>query len=215
LILNDASHRRVALSCHYGQYVDFVGFLNKCRFAGHSLRTFLTSAPCSQFHKNEISYEKIVHCARSQMTHRAGCVADVFRHAYKSLILLNIFQIKNWHAGCNTSLIPGRSELPQPNKSEEPRMTRQRAAQVRISPLHIQQGLFGVLALLITLIACQQYLSWENSQRPEPLISMQHATQVHFSAVSSNHTETTSMRMMDVDQVQPQDQMPREERWVF
>ena len=94
-------------------------------------------------------------------------------------------------------------------------MTRQRAAQVRISPLHIQQGLFGVLALLITLIACQQYLSWENSQRSEPLISMQHATQVHFSAVSSNHTETTSMRMMDVDQVQPQDQMPREERWVF
>jgi len=43
-------------------------------------------------------------------------------------------------------------------------MTRQRAAQVRISPLHIQQGLFGVLALLITLIACQQYLSWENSR---------------------------------------------------
>ncbi|WLH35760.1 hypothetical protein PSH79_00245 [Pseudomonas sp. FP2196] len=94
-------------------------------------------------------------------------------------------------------------------------MTRQRAAQVRISPLHIQQGLFGVLALLITLIACQQYLSWENSQKAEPLISMQHHTQMHFSAVSNSQAESASMRMMDVDQAQPLDQMPREERWVF
>jgi hypothetical protein len=95
-------------------------------------------------------------------------------------------------------------------------MTRQRAAQVRISPLHIQQALFGVLALLITLIACQQYLRWENSQQPEaPLISMQHATQSHFSAVRSSQAESASMRMMDVDQPQPLDQMPREERWVF
>jgi hypothetical protein len=94
-------------------------------------------------------------------------------------------------------------------------MTRQRAAQVRISPLHIQQGLFGVLALLITLVACQQYLRWENSQRVEPLISIQHSTQTHFSAVSSSQAESASMRMMDVDQAQPLDQLPREERWVF
>ncbi|WP_460369062.1 hypothetical protein ACOYXF_24420 [Pseudomonas sp. Tul1A2] len=108
LILNDASHRRVALSCLYSQVIGFVDFLNHHRFAGHSLRTFLTSAPRSQFHKIEISYEKIVHCARSQMTHRAGCVADVFHPAYKPLILLNIFQLKNWHAGCNNSLSPGQ-----------------------------------------------------------------------------------------------------------
>jgi len=149
------------------------------------------------------------------MPHRAGCVADDFLRANNLLILLNIFQIKNWHAGCNTSFSPGRFELPQPNKSEEPRMTRQRAAQVRISPLHIQQGLFGVLALLITLIACQQYLRWENSQQVEPLISIQHSTQKHFSAVSSSQAESASMRMMDVDQAQPLDQLPREERWVF
>ncbi|MBV4472604.1 hypothetical protein N8H74_03300 [Pseudomonas sp. B2M1-30] len=94
-------------------------------------------------------------------------------------------------------------------------MTRQRAAQLSISPLHIQQGLFGVLALLITLIACQQYLRWEQSQQPEPLISIQHKTQTHFSAVSSSQTETTSMRMLDVDQPQPLGEMPRQERWVF
>ena len=95
-------------------------------------------------------------------------------------------------------------------------MTRQRAAHMRLSPLHIQQGLFVVLALLITLIACQQYLRWENSQQPEaPLVSMQHATQSHFSAVSSTQDERATMRMMEVDQAQPLDQLPREERWVF
>jgi len=95
-------------------------------------------------------------------------------------------------------------------------MTRQRAAQMRISPLHIQQGLFAVLALLITLIACQQYLRWEHSQQPEaPLVSMQHATQSHFRAVSSSQDERVSMRMVDVDQALPLDQLPRQERWVF
>lgn len=94
-------------------------------------------------------------------------------------------------------------------------MTRPTATQVRISPLQIQQGLFGVLALLITLIVCQQYMSWENSRKPEPLISMQHSTQKHFSAVSSSQAENASMHMIDVDQAQPLDQLPREERWVF
>jgi hypothetical protein len=95
-------------------------------------------------------------------------------------------------------------------------MTRQRAAQVRISPLHVQQTLFGVLALLVTLIACQQYLRWENSQQPEaPLISMQHATQSHFSAVGNGPDESQPMHMITVDQAQPLDEMPREERWVF
>ncbi|HWH88813.1 MAG TPA: hypothetical protein VNV36_18855 [Pseudomonas sp.] len=94
-------------------------------------------------------------------------------------------------------------------------MTRPIAAQVRISPLQIQQGLFGVLALLITLIVCQQYLSWENSRKPEPLISMQHSTQKHFSAVSNSQVESASMRMIDVDQEQPLDQLPQQERWIF
>ncbi|WP_458725873.1 hypothetical protein [Pseudomonas mandelii] len=95
-------------------------------------------------------------------------------------------------------------------------MNRQRVAQLRISPLHIQQGLFGVLALLITLIAGQQFLLWEQSQQPEaPHLSIQRATQTHFSAVSSSQADLAPMRMMDVDQAQPVDEMPRQERWVF
>lgn len=95
-------------------------------------------------------------------------------------------------------------------------MNRQRAAQLRISPLHIQQGLFALLALLITLIAGQQFLLWEQSQQPEvPHVSIHPATQTHFRAVSSNQADLAPMRMMDVDQAQPADQMPRQEHWVF
>ena len=95
-------------------------------------------------------------------------------------------------------------------------MSRQRAAQLRISPLHIQQGLFAVLALLITLIGGQQFQRWEQSQQQEvPRVPIQHPTQTHFSAVSSTAVDSAPMRMMDVDQAQPADEMPRQERWVF
>ncbi|CAN7152646.1 hypothetical protein [Pseudomonas sp. GL-B-26] len=95
-------------------------------------------------------------------------------------------------------------------------MSRQRAAQLRISPLHIQQGLLAVLALLITLIAGQQFQRWEQNQQQEaPRLSIQHPTQTHFSAASSNLADSPPMRMMDVDQAQPADETPRQERWVF
>ncbi|WP_447787785.1 MULTISPECIES: hypothetical protein [Pseudomonas] len=94
-------------------------------------------------------------------------------------------------------------------------MNRQGAAQFRISPLLVQQGLFVLLALLITLIGGQQYLRWEQSQQPEtPHLSIPHTPQTHFSAVSSSLADNDSMRMMDVDQAQPVDEMPQE-RWVF
>ncbi|VVM90296.1 hypothetical protein PS662_02792 [Pseudomonas fluorescens] len=95
-------------------------------------------------------------------------------------------------------------------------MSRQRAAQLRISPLHIQQGLFAVLALLITLIGGQQFQRWEQGQQQEaPRVPIQHPTQTHFSAVSSSFVDSAPMRMMDVDQAQPADELPRQERWVF
>jgi hypothetical protein len=95
-------------------------------------------------------------------------------------------------------------------------MNCQRAAQLRFSPLHLQQGLFAVLALLITLIAGQQFLRWEQNQHQEASrVSFQHPTQTHFSAASSGMSDNTSIRMMDVDQARPDDEMPRQERWVF
>ncbi|CAI8714063.1 hypothetical protein EMIT0215P_110072 [Pseudomonas serboccidentalis] len=63
-ILNDAGHSRVALSRPHSQSIDFVGVLHTHRFTGACLRPFLTSAARSQFNKNEISYEIIMHFAR-------------------------------------------------------------------------------------------------------------------------------------------------------
>ena len=95
-------------------------------------------------------------------------------------------------------------------------MNRQRAAQLRLSPLHIQQGLFCVFALLVTLIAGQQFLRWEqDQQQAAPRVSFQHPIQTHFSAAGSGMNDTAAMRMMDVDQAQPVTEMPRHERWVF
>lgn len=95
-------------------------------------------------------------------------------------------------------------------------MNRQGAARLRISPLHVQQGLFALLALLITLIGGQQFLRWEQSQQPEPVhLSTPHAPQTQFGALGDNLTESASMRMMDVDQIRPVDETPAQERWVF
>ncbi|WP_085723470.1 hypothetical protein [Pseudomonas sp. R37(2017)] len=95
-------------------------------------------------------------------------------------------------------------------------MNRQRVAELHLSPVPVQQGLFAVLALLITLIGGQQFLRWEQSQPPEvlrPVIS--HPTQTHFSAVSSSQANSTPMRMMDVDQAGPVGEVRHQERWVF
>jgi hypothetical protein len=95
-------------------------------------------------------------------------------------------------------------------------MNRQRAAHLHLSPVHIQQGLFAVLALLLTLIGGQQFLRWEQSQQPQaPHLSIQHPTQTHFSAVGSLQPDSTPMRMMDVDQAGPADEIRHQERWVF
>ncbi|WP_413793439.1 MULTISPECIES: hypothetical protein [unclassified Pseudomonas] len=90
------------------------------------------------------------------------------------------------------------------------------AAQFRLSSLHIQQGLWAAVALLVTLVIGQQWLLWHERQQPEaPQVSIQRAPQTHFSAVSSLQEAAASMRMMDVDQAQSVADLPREERWVF
>ena len=95
-------------------------------------------------------------------------------------------------------------------------MNRQRAAHLHLSPVDIQQGLFAVLALLLTLIGGQQFLRWEQSQQPQaPQLSIQHPTQTHFSAVGSLQTDSPPMRMIDVDQAGSAGEIRHQERWVF
>ncbi|WP_223544889.1 hypothetical protein [Pseudomonas sp. A-B-19] len=95
-------------------------------------------------------------------------------------------------------------------------MNRQRAAHRHLSPVHIQQGLFAALALLITLIGGQQFQRWEHDQQTEtPRLSIQRPTQTHFRAVSSGQADSTLMRMMSVDEAGPVGEIRHQERWVF
>lgn len=95
-------------------------------------------------------------------------------------------------------------------------MNRQCAARLHLSPVLTQQGLFAVLALLITLIGGQQFLRWEQSRQLEAtFLSTPHPTQTHFSAVGSGQADSPPIRMMDVDQTGPVGEMRHQERWVF
>lgn len=95
-------------------------------------------------------------------------------------------------------------------------MNRQRLAQLHISPLHLQQGLVASLALLVTLVVGQQFQRWEQSrQEVAPPVPIHHMTQSHFSAVSSQSADSTTMHMMDVDQAQPLTEFVPQERLVF
>lgn len=49
-------------------------------------------------------------------------------------------------------------------------MSRQGSASMQVSPLHLQQGVIAMLALLMTLIAGQQWARWEQAQPPAPQV---------------------------------------------
>ncbi|MGC5701574.1 hypothetical protein J4P02_15365 [Pseudomonas sp. NFXW11] len=91
-------------------------------------------------------------------------------------------------------------------------MNRQRLAQLRIAPRPLQQGLFASLALLVTLIAGQQFLRWQDSQAPAVQVPLHHFTQSHFSSLGNRSAEVAPAQLMVVDEAQ---RAPRQERWVF
>jgi len=86
---------------------------------------------------------------------------------------------------------------------------------MRISPLSIQQGLFVCLALLVTLLAGQQFLRWEQSRQPAPpSVVVPQSTQTHISPVS-RLADSAPIRVMEVDRVRPVLEPLPQERWVF
>jgi hypothetical protein len=98
------------------------------------------------------------------------------------------------------------------------RMNSQRVAQLRISPLHIQQGLFASLALLATLIAGQQFEHWSHQA--------QQAVHVHHQFVSGRAQSTTvsapvtkepalSFQSAQEQETAPAVEQPRQQKWVF
>jgi len=97
-------------------------------------------------------------------------------------------------------------------------MNSKRLAQMRISPLHIQQMLFATLAVLVTLIAVQQFQRWENARA----VAVE-ATQIHqqfthrqsFTTASASVAKDTALSFTPVDGTVPVSEMPQPQTWVF
>ncbi|MFL1494139.1 hypothetical protein [Pseudomonas antarctica] len=94
-------------------------------------------------------------------------------------------------------------------------MTRQSLSPFRVSPLRLQQGLFASLALMVTLIAGQQFQHWQQSQQQAPQFERPVMNQTHFRSVGSVTADVTAPQLRVVDQDSTLGELPAQERWVF
>jgi hypothetical protein len=94
-------------------------------------------------------------------------------------------------------------------------MNTQRLAQLRISPLHLQQGLFASLALMVTLIIVQQFNHWNQTQdtaRIQPI----YTHSAPFAKASALKANDVALSMQPVEDAAASiDEAPRQQSWVF
>lgn len=93
-------------------------------------------------------------------------------------------------------------------------MNNKRVAQLRISPLHVQQGLFASLALLVTLIAIQQFQQWENS-RQAAQIKQSFTYSQSYSRANAPTARDSALNLTPVDGKAPLSEMQQRQTWVF
>lgn len=96
-------------------------------------------------------------------------------------------------------------------------MNSQRLAQLRISPLHIQQGLFATLALLVTLIVIQQFQHWSGAhqatQAKQPFTYSQSYSSASQAALPS--AKEAALSFIPVEGKAPVSEMPPRQSWIF
>ena len=88
------------------------------------------------------------------------------------------------------------------------------ANKLRISPLHLQQVLFASLALMITLIAVQQFNHW-NQKQEVTQVHYSHAHTVPFAKASALKASDVALSMQVDDAAATPDEAPRQQTWVF
>ena len=101
-------------------------------------------------------------------------------------------------------------------------MNSQRLAQLRISPLRVQQGLFASLVLLLVLLATQQWQLHEQNREAaalrQSLISQSLSLSQARTSVSTVDGQGWTRTPVQVDRVVSQDspaRLPQQSRWVF
>lgn len=88
------------------------------------------------------------------------------------------------------------------------------ANKLRISPLHVQQGLFASLALMITLIVVQQFNHWNQNQD----VTQAHYSHAHaapFAKASALKASDVALSLQVDDAAASNDEAPRQQSWVF
>jgi cytoskeletal protein RodZ len=93
-------------------------------------------------------------------------------------------------------------------------MNSKRHAQLRISPLHIQQGLFASLAVLITLIVIQQFQQWDN-KREAAQIKQPFTSSQSYSTASAPRARDAALSLTPVDGKALASETQQRQTWVF
>lgn len=89
-------------------------------------------------------------------------------------------------------------------------------AALRISPLHMQQGLFASLALMITLIAVQQFAHWTQAHEITQQIPRSYHHSAPFAKASALKATDVALSLQPVDEAATAiEQAPRQQSWVF
>ena len=94
-------------------------------------------------------------------------------------------------------------------------MNRQEFSNMRVSSLHLQQGLFASLALSVTLIGGQQWSRLEAAPQPVATVLHSAAPQQHFKAYGSVTDSAGRYELAASDETQIANTQPAPERWVF
>lgn len=92
-----------------------------------------------------------------------------------------------------------------------------RIAQLHLSPLRVQQGLFASLIVLLVLLGAQQLQRWEQAQQAVAIHQtfMSHA--LPSSQLQTPVSAPATANKMPVDRLVSQDvpAQPYQQRWVF
>jgi hypothetical protein len=88
------------------------------------------------------------------------------------------------------------------------------ATKLRISPLHLQQGLFASLALMISLIAAQQFNHWNQTQEVTQAY-YSHPHTAPFVKASALKASDVALSLQVDDAGATSDEAPRQQSWVF
>lgn len=94
-------------------------------------------------------------------------------------------------------------------------MNRQRLAAVSVSTESVRQVLFVILALLVTLLAGQQYQRWSQAQQHDLLLEPQARPVAASQFTQASAKASNQAALYQVERSAEVTEVPNQPRWVF